>query len=110
MKQLPKSLWHLWALALGEKAHKKDQVADKVAIVRTIIFVTYFVTNAFIVAGVIRHWPEREINVDVEIYENSNSSKNTHPEGWDNLGVDRDTRVESIYYSNTIENRTGEFE
>ena len=49
-------MWKLWSLALGEKAHKRDQVADKVAVLRTIIFATYLITNLFIVAGVIRHW------------------------------------------------------
>jgi len=49
-------MWRLWAKALGEKAHKKDQIADRVAIVRTVIFITYLITNIFIVAGVIRHW------------------------------------------------------
>jgi hypothetical protein len=105
-----KSLWHLWALALGEKAHKKDQVADKVAVVRTIIFITYFVTNLFIVAGVIRHWNSREINVQVEIYETPNNSEILHTKGWHNLGMDRDTRIEGIYHTGRIKNRTGEFE
>jgi hypothetical protein len=49
-------MWKLWSLALGEKAHKRDQVSDKVAVLRTIIFATYLITNLFIVAGVIRHW------------------------------------------------------
>ena len=48
--------WRLWSKALGEKASNCDHEADRVAIVRTIIFVTYFATNCFIVAGVIRHW------------------------------------------------------
>jgi hypothetical protein len=61
-----KQLWHLWALALGQKAHKKDDVADRVAIVRTIIFVTYFVTNMFIVAGVIRHWNDEPAQIIIE--------------------------------------------
>ena len=61
-----KKLWHLWALALGEKAHKKDDVADRVAIVRTIIFVTYFITNAFIVAGVVRHWNDQPAQIIIE--------------------------------------------
>lgn len=105
-----KQIWHLWALALGEKAHKKDQVADKVAIVRTIIFVTYFVTNAFIVAGVIRHWGEKDIKVEVEVYENQNYSEKLYSEGWDSVGVGGNSRVEGIYHSATIKNRTGEFE
>jgi hypothetical protein len=61
-----KKLWHLWALALGEKAHKKDDVADLVAIVRTIIFTTYLITNMFIVAGVIRHWNDEPAQIIIE--------------------------------------------
>jgi hypothetical protein len=61
-----KHLWHLWALALGQKAHKKDDVADRVALVRTVIFVTYFVTNMFIVAGVIRHWNDEPAQIIIE--------------------------------------------
>jgi len=33
-----------------------DSEADRVAAIRTLIFVSYLVTNMFIVAGVIRHW------------------------------------------------------
>ena len=36
-------MWKLWSLALGEKAHKRDQVADKVAVLRTVIFATYLI-------------------------------------------------------------------
>ena len=69
MKQL-RMTWRLWAKAIGEKAHKKDQIADQVAIVRTVIFATYLVTNCFIVAGVIRHWnDDQPINIEVQIYE-----------------------------------------
>ena len=50
-----KKYWTLWAKALGEKAGDDSQ-ADKVAIIRTIIVVSYLVTNCFIVAGVIKHW------------------------------------------------------
>lgn len=105
-----KHLWHLWALALGEKAHKKDQVADKVAIIRTFIFATYLITNAFIIAGVVRHWNDREINVEVEIYENPNYAEKLYSEGRNYLGMGRDTRIEGVYSSGTIKNRTGEFE
>jgi hypothetical protein len=52
-----KSAWRVWALALGEKAGKDDREADRVAIIRTLVFLTYLVTNLFIVAGVIRQWP-----------------------------------------------------
>jgi hypothetical protein len=105
-----KHLWHLWALALGEKAHKKDQVADKVAVVRTIIFTTYLITNCFIVAGVIRHWNSRQINVQVQIYENPNYSEELHTKGWNTVGMERNARLEGVYHSGTVKNRTGEFE
>lgn len=49
-------MWRLWAKALGEKAGKDDSEANKIAVVRTIIVLAYLITNAFIVAGVIRHW------------------------------------------------------
>jgi hypothetical protein len=51
-----RSLWRWWAKALGQKASNKDCEADKIAIIRTIIFTTYLITNIFIIAGVIRHW------------------------------------------------------
>ena len=51
-----KYYWTLWARALGEKAHLNDRQADKIAMIRTLIVVSYLVTNCFIVAGVIRHW------------------------------------------------------
>jgi hypothetical protein len=51
-----KQLWRIWCKALGEKASNCNKESDKVAILRTLIFITYFVTNVFIVSGVIRHW------------------------------------------------------
>jgi len=51
-----KNLWRLWAKALGQKASDDDKEADLVAIIRTIIALTYIITNVVIVAGVIRHW------------------------------------------------------
>jgi len=48
--------WKLWANALGSKAGKSDSEADLVAIIRTLIIISYIVTNLFIIAGVIRHW------------------------------------------------------
>ena len=62
-----KTAWRWWAKALGEKASKCDKESDKVALIRTFIFATYLITNAFIVAGVIRHWnDETKIEVFVE--------------------------------------------
>lgn len=55
-----KSIWRLWAKALGEKTGKNDYEADVVAIVRTTIFASYLITNCFIISGVVRHWNEKE--------------------------------------------------
>ena len=60
-----KSAWRWWAKALGEKASKCDKESDKVAIIRTVIFFTYLLTNCFIIAGVIRHWNDSQT---IEIY------------------------------------------
>ena len=65
-----KHLWHLWALALGQKAHKKDDVADRVALVRTVIFLSYLITNVFIIAGVIKHWNDEPAQIIIEGVEN----------------------------------------
>lgn len=54
-----KRLWRLWAKALGQKASKNDTESDYIAHIRTVIFITYFVTNVFIVAGVVRHWNDQ---------------------------------------------------
>ena len=60
-------MWKLWSLALGEKAHKRDQVADKVAVLRTVIFLTYLATNLFIISGVVRHWnDETKIYIQID--------------------------------------------
>lgn len=109
MKHL-RMMWRWWAKALGQKASECDRESDKVAIIRTIIFATYLITNCFIVAGVVRHWNDKEINVEVEIYENPDGNENTYSERWNNLGMGREARVEGIYHSGTIKNRTGEFE
>ena len=53
-------LKRIWFKSLGNKASDCDKESDLVGIVRTIIFVTYFVTNVFIVSGVIRHWNDQQ--------------------------------------------------
>jgi hypothetical protein len=50
---------------LGEKASKCDKESDRVAIIRTVIFATYLITNCFIIAGVIRHWNKQ---TQIEIF------------------------------------------
>jgi hypothetical protein len=60
-----KTLWKWFAMALGEKASKCDKESDIVARIRAGIFLTYLITNVFIVAGVIRHWNSDQ---PIEIY------------------------------------------
>ena len=54
-----KSWWYIWSKSLGEKASSCNKTSDKVALVRTFIFLTYLITNCFIVYGVLRthHFP-----------------------------------------------------
>ena len=49
-------MWRIWAKALGTKEGKHEKEADMVALVRTTILFSYMLTNAFIVAGVAKHW------------------------------------------------------
>ena len=57
------NLWRLVAKSLGEKSGKTDKEADQVAVVRLIMFLSIFVTNAFIVYNALRthHFPNYEI-------------------------------------------------
>ena len=55
-KMIKSKIWRLWDKALGEKAGSSDAEADRIACIRTVIVLTYIITNIFIVAGVIRHW------------------------------------------------------
>jgi hypothetical protein len=54
-----KNWWRWWAKSIGEKASKCDKESDTVAVIRTVIFATYLITNCFIVYGVLRthHFP-----------------------------------------------------
>jgi hypothetical protein len=49
-------MWRIWAKALGEKSGKTNEESDLIALIRTVIILSYLITNAFIIAGVIRHW------------------------------------------------------
>ena len=49
-------MWRIFAKALGAKEGKHEKEADMVALVRTVILFSYMLTNAFIIAGVARHW------------------------------------------------------
>ena len=54
-----KTFWRLLAKSLGEKASKCDKEADKVALIRLIMFLSIFITNCFIVANAVRHWDDK---------------------------------------------------
>jgi len=55
--QRRKRLWRVIAKALGPKEGTNEKEADVIALVRIIVLFSYMTTNAFIVAGVIRQWP-----------------------------------------------------
>lgn len=64
-----KSVWRIWAKALGAKEGKNDREADTVAIIRTVILVSYMVTNVAIVANAVRHWndvPDERVSYVVD--------------------------------------------
>jgi hypothetical protein len=49
-------MWRLWAKALGEKASKTNNEADKVAFIRTLLVLQAVITNTCIVIGILHHW------------------------------------------------------
>ena len=54
---LNEKIWRIWKYALGSFSDEKTEPYDNyVVLVRSIIFVSYLVTNCFIISGVIRHW------------------------------------------------------
>lgn len=53
-------LWRIWSKSLGPKVGRNNLEADVIAWVRTVVLVSYMATNTFIVAGVIRHWNDKE--------------------------------------------------
>ena len=67
MSKKKKTIWRLWAKALGEKAGRDDKEADTVAIIRTVILITYFVTNVAIVANAVRHWGDVKVCGQTEL-------------------------------------------
>ena len=64
-----RTVWKWFAMALGEKASKCDIESDIVARIRAFIFLTYLITNCFIVAGVIRHWNDQQHEVPSSVPE-----------------------------------------
>ncbi len=64
-----KEILLVWKYSLGSFSDSKTEKYDNwIALVRTVIFVSYMVTNSFIVAGVIRHWDSNKtVSVDTEV-------------------------------------------
>ena len=48
-------MWRIWSKALGEKAGRTDNEADKVAIIRSLIMLQLIITNGFIIAGNVKN-------------------------------------------------------
>lgn len=75
-------IWTIWKYSLGSFSDTKTETYDNyIAVIRTCIFVSYMVTNLFIVSGVLRHWNEvssqvsqteekRQRNADCNILQN----------------------------------------
>ena len=56
MRLLNKALT-IWKYALGSFSDDRTKEYDNyVVVVRTVIFISYLITNCFIISGVIRHW------------------------------------------------------
>ena len=52
-----RQIWTTWKYTLGSFSDTRTKNYDDwVALIRTCIFVSYMVTNFFIVSGVVRHW------------------------------------------------------
>ena len=61
----------VWKYSLGSFSDSKTEKYDNwIALVRTVIFVSYMVTNSFIVAGVVRHWNSRGSTPEVSPHRN----------------------------------------
>jgi hypothetical protein len=49
-----KPMWRLIAKALGEKSGKNNKEADRIALIRLLMFLSIFITNGFIVFNAVR--------------------------------------------------------
>ena len=70
-----KKYWYYWCSALGDKSHPQcDKTSDKVAFIRTFMFLTYFITNCFIITGVIHNLNTQKCIVDEKFTQNHRKS------------------------------------
>ena len=59
-----KEVWRIWKYSLGSFNDSTTKKYDnQIVIVRSIIFISYLITNCFITAGVIRHWGDSQETV-----------------------------------------------
>ena len=57
----------IWKYALGSFSDDQTKEYDNaVLLVRSFIFLTYLITNCFIISGVIRHWNANEKTTDCD--------------------------------------------
>ncbi len=57
----------VWKYALGSFSDEKTKEVDNaVVLVRSFIFLSYLITNCFIISGVIRHWNANEKTTDCD--------------------------------------------
>ncbi len=59
------TVWRLIAKSLGEKSGKNNEEADKIALIRLLMFLSILITNSFIVANALRHWNDKTV---IEVY------------------------------------------
>ena len=65
-----KQFFQIWKYSLGSFSDEKTEPYDNyVAGIRTVIFVSYMVTNSFIISGVIRHWNANTNNTSDSVLE-----------------------------------------
>ena len=65
-----KQFFQIWKYSLGSFSDEKTEPYDNyVGGIRTVIFVSYMVTNSFIVSGVIRHWNANTNNTSDSVLE-----------------------------------------
>jgi len=85
-------VWKIWKYALGSFSDDKTEKYDNyIAIVRTILFFSYLITNCFIIAGNIRHWND---NVPTERLPEQYQPEQAKPDGPRSTGGEK---VSSIY-------------
>lgn len=64
---MPLKIWKIWKYALGSFSdNKTEPYDDHIVVIRTFILATYLITNAFIVAGVVRHWNDNQQSLRYE--------------------------------------------